>query len=54
MRLIKELLTANAVEPDLGVAQGRELRALAEASASPDHREAIQAFLEKRDPDFSH
>lgn len=52
VRLIKDLLTANAAETDLHAAQGRELRALAEASASADHREAVQAFLEKRPPNF--
>lgn len=52
VRRIKELLTANAVETDLRAAQGRELRALEEAYASADHREAVQAFLEKRPPNF--
>ena len=52
VRLIKDLLTANAAETDLRAAQGRELRSLAEASASPDHREAVQAFMEKRAPNF--
>jgi enoyl-CoA hydratase/carnithine racemase len=52
VRLIKDLLTANAAETDLQAAQTRELRSLAQASASADHREAIQAFMEKRAPNF--
>lgn len=52
VRMIKELLTANAAETDLQAAQARELRSLAEAYTSADHREAVQAFLEKRPPSF--
>lgn len=52
VRLIKDLLTANAAETDLQAAQARELRSLAEAYASADHREAVQAFMEKRAPRF--
>lgn len=46
-RLIKDLLTKNAVETDLAEAQKREFRALAEASASQEHRDAIKAFLSR-------
>lgn len=47
LRLIKELLTQNAAETDLNAAQVREFKALATASASPEHRAAIKAFLER-------
>lgn len=46
-RLIKELLTKNAAETDLSAAQAREFVALREASASPEHREAIKAFMSR-------
>ena len=45
VRLIKDLLTQNAVESNLKAAQSREFAALATASASPEHRAAVQAFL---------
>jgi len=32
--------------------QKREMQALNEAYQSPEHKEAIAAFLEKRAPDF--
>ncbi|MGB1881387.1 MAG: hypothetical protein ACPHTD_11780, partial [Gammaproteobacteria bacterium] len=50
---IKALLTANATESDLSVVQEREFAALDRCYASPEHREAINAFLEKRPPDFT-
>jgi len=52
VRKTKELLTQNAHEADLTVVQNRELAALEDAYRSPEHREAINAFLEKRDPNF--
>lgn len=52
VRMIKELLTANAVESDLGAVQRRELTALNAAYRTPEHREAVSAFLERRQPDF--
>lgn len=52
LRMIKELLTANAVETDLQAVEQRELEALATAMATPEHREAVDAFLEKRSPQF--
>jgi len=52
LRMIKALLTANACETDLALVQKRELEALTQSYASPEHREAITAFLEKREPDF--
>ena len=52
VRMIKELITANASETDLDEVQRREGRALKEAYETPEHREAIAAFLDKREPDF--
>ncbi len=52
LRLIKQLLTANAVEGDLGAVQRRELEALQVAQKSPEHAEAVAAFLERRPPVF--
>jgi 2-(1,2-epoxy-1,2-dihydrophenyl)acetyl-CoA isomerase len=49
---IKQLLTQNATETDIRLIQKREGEALAECYASNEHKEAIAAFLEKRDPDF--
>jgi enoyl-CoA hydratase/carnithine racemase len=53
LRSIKALLTQNGSETDLGKVQRREIEALTEARRSPEHREAVSAFLEKRTPDFS-
>jgi 2-(1,2-epoxy-1,2-dihydrophenyl)acetyl-CoA isomerase len=50
MRMIKELLTANAAETDLQVVQQREHESLAIAYTTPEHRQAVIAFLEKRAP----
>lgn len=52
LRLVKALLTRNAHEPDLRAVQKRELEALQKCYASPEHEEAIRAFVEKREPDF--
>ena len=52
VRHIKKLLTANASETDLKAVQKRETEALQECYVSPEHKEAISAFLEKREPDF--
>ncbi len=52
LRMIKELISRNASDPDLAAVQKRELEALKVCYASPEHAEAISAFLEKRDPDF--
>jgi 1,4-dihydroxy-2-naphthoyl-CoA synthase len=32
--------------------QSREIEALNKAYATPEHKEAVKAFLEKRKPDF--
>ncbi|MEE9254102.1 MAG: enoyl-CoA hydratase-related protein [Pseudomonadales bacterium] len=52
LRWVKELLTLNASESDLALVQKREGERLALAYQSPEHREAVQAFIEKRAPDF--
>jgi enoyl-CoA hydratase/carnithine racemase len=52
LRFVKELLTQNACETNLAEVQRREGALLAEAFKSPEHREAIAAFNEKRAPKF--
>ena len=52
IRLVKQLITANASEGDIALVQRRELEALQTCYASPEHKEAIAAFMEKREPDF--
>ncbi len=52
VRHIKDLITANAAETDYVTVQQREIEALNEAYQSPEHKEAIAAFMEKREPDF--
>lgn len=52
VREIKRLLTDNMDETDLRVIQQREGDALATCYASAEHREAVDAFLDKREPDF--
>ena len=52
LRMVKELLTVNANEPDLARVQQRELAALQVCYTSPEHKEAIAAFMDKREPDF--
>jgi 2-(1,2-epoxy-1,2-dihydrophenyl)acetyl-CoA isomerase len=52
LRMIKQLITENATEGDLRLVQQREGEALAVSYQSPEHKEAIAAFLEKREPDF--
>ena len=53
VRMIKQLLTANATGVDLADVQQRELAALNLAYATAEHREAVAAFLEKRQPQFN-
>ena len=53
LRWIKDLLTRNGSETDLAKVQQRELEHLQAARRSPEHKEAVSAFLEKRAPDFS-
>jgi enoyl-CoA hydratase/carnithine racemase len=52
VRMIKQLLTENATEGDLATVQRREGAALETAYRTPEHREAVTAFLEKRAPRF--
>jgi len=48
----KELLTENALEPDVHTIQERELSVISRCFASPEHAEAVAAFMEKRPPHF--
>ena len=50
--MVKQLLSQNMGEGDIEAVQKRELSALAAAYKSPEHKEAISAFLDKREPDF--
>ncbi len=52
LRMVKQLLTQNASESDIRLVQQREFTALTTCYASPEHREAISAFMEKREPNF--
>lgn len=52
LRQIKQLLTLNPHETDLHLVMKREGEALAACYASEEHKEAIAAFMQKRDPDF--
>lgn len=52
LRMIKALLTQNASETDIDVIQRREMDALDAALRTPEHREAVDAFLAKREPKF--
>lgn len=52
LRMTKELLARNACETDLAAAQQREHVMLRECWKSEEHKEAVQAFLEKRPPKF--
>ena len=50
LRMIKRLLTENASETDLDVVQRRESELLRECWRSPEHREAVRAFLARSAP----
>ena len=52
VRWIKQLLTQNANETDPRAVQMREVRRVAEAYSTPEHKEAVAAFLENRKPNF--
>ncbi len=52
LAMIKDLLTENVAETSLREIQRRELRALDQAYETPEHAEAVAAFLEKRPPDY--
>jgi enoyl-CoA hydratase/carnithine racemase len=49
----KRLLHANAVEADLRRVVTLESYSIRERQTEPDHREAVTAFIEKRDPVFN-
>lgn len=49
---IKELLTRNGSETDLGAVQRSETERLRACWETPEHREAVQAFLDKRPARF--
>ena len=48
----KQLLADNVFETDLQLVQERELATVQQCFASPEHAEAIRAFMEKRAPKF--
>ena len=52
LRWVKQLLTENGSATDLTQVQKREGELLQEAYQSPEHKEAVAAFLEKRPADF--
>jgi 2-(1,2-epoxy-1,2-dihydrophenyl)acetyl-CoA isomerase len=52
LRWIKQLLTLNGTDPDLRAVQRREMDLLQQAYQTPEHREAVTAFMEKRPPVF--
>ena len=52
LRWIKQLLTQDANETDPRAVQAREIRHLLQAYTTPEHKEAIAAYLEHRDPNF--
>jgi len=52
VRMVKQLLTQNGTETDLGLVTAREFEMLAQAYETPEHKEAVKAFLEKRPADF--
>ena len=52
LRMIKELLTRNGSATDLADVQRSETALLRECWKTPEHREAVAAFIEKRAPKF--
>ena len=52
LRMIKDLLTRNGTEPDLKAVQSRELELLKRCYETPEHKEAVSAFMERRSPRF--
>ena len=52
LQMIKQLLTDNAVATDLREVQRRESTMLRDCWATPEHAEAVAAFMEKRAPHF--
>jgi 2-(1,2-epoxy-1,2-dihydrophenyl)acetyl-CoA isomerase len=54
VRMIKELMARNPLEPDIESVMERELLRDQIARRLPDHTEAVTAFREKRQPQFAH
>ncbi len=52
LRMTKDLLSKNACEQDMTVAQTRESDYLRACWVTPEHKEAVQAFMEKRPARF--
>ena len=52
LRWIKELLSQNAGETDAAVVQRREITRVAQGYKTPEHHEAVAAFLEGRPARF--
>jgi 2-(1,2-epoxy-1,2-dihydrophenyl)acetyl-CoA isomerase len=52
LRLTKQLFTRNAADTDIDAVIAREGEALAQAYKTPEFREAVTSFMEKRPPDF--
>lgn len=52
VRFTKQLITENMAQTSLKDVQRLELALLNQAYETPEHKEAISAFLAKREPDF--
>ncbi len=52
LQMIKQLLTENGSATDLREVQQRETTLLRKCWETPEHAEAVRAFLEKRPPRF--
>lgn len=52
LRMTKDLLSKNACEQDMTLAQARESDYLRACWVTPEHKEAVQAFLQKRPAQF--
>jgi len=52
LRMIKQLLSRNGSDTDLGAVQRLESEMLRECWKSPEHKEAVLAFLQKRPAQF--
>ncbi len=52
LRMIKQLLTENGADTDLKAVSMREMTHLKQCYETPEHAEAIRAFMEKRAPKF--
>ena len=53
LMMTKELLGLNGCDTDLNTVQQRESALLRECWKTPEHKEAVNAFIEKRAPKFS-